>query len=383
MSDPQPQKPPGPRSKLGAPEPSSIPEPSRAPIALVRDGSIVFGSWEGFPGITDLINARKPYHYLIPRFLKRLRLKEWQAIEAGNEDWFLLAVLYDAKFLTMASIDLWNRKEKKKYGFRHIFPGSRFSFPHKFEFTESHATAGGDYLSIRLDPEMNFCGLRASSHSPASRFKKSPAVNRKTLKESFDIDLSFDLTKGNCAPYFVCLPLGVGRAMYSAKILMPCSGAIKVAGREYPFDPWQASGILDDHKGYYPYRLHYDWITGFGMDESGRRIGFNLTDNQVKDQVRYNENRLWIDGAIYPLPPVKITRPYGRESPWNIQDTEGLVDLIFHPEVSHDIQVKLGIAEIDYAGPFGRFEGRLLPPQGESIDVSRLYGMGEDKNVRL
>jgi len=45
--------------------------------------------------------------------------------------------------------------------------------------------------------------------------------------------------------------------------------------------------------------------------------------------------------------------------------------------------VKLGIAEIDYAGPFGRFEGRLRSPSGESIHASMLYGMGEDKNVRM
>lgn len=349
----------------------------------MRDGFTIFGSWEGLPKATDIIDSRQPYRYPIPRFLKRLRLKEWQAIEAGNDDWFLLAVLYDAKFITMAAVDIWNRKEKKKYGFRHIFLGSRFSFPHNFEFTESHATAGGDHLSIRLDPEMNFLGLRAFSQKRQPLFSKGPTSGRKTLRESFDIDLKFDLSVGGCAPYFVCLPLGANRAMYSTKILMPCSGKIEVAGREYAFDPSRASGILDDHKGYYPYRLHYDWVTAFGVDDFGRRLGFNLTDNQVKDQIRYNENRLWIDKAIYPLPPVKITRPYGRESPWIIQDTEGMVDLIFHPEVSHDIQLKLGIAEIDYAGPFGRFEGRLLSPEGESIDVSRLYGMGEDKSVRL
>lgn len=60
-----------------------------------------------------------------------------------------------------------------------------------------------------------------------------------------------------------------------------------------------------------------------------------------------------------------------------------MVDLIFHPEVSHDIKVKLGIAEIDYAGPFGRFEGRLRTPAGEVVNASIMYGMGEDKSVRL
>lgn len=352
--------------------PSSGPASGTSPPeALVRDGSIVLGSWNGIPGAMNLLDIRHPYHYPLPRFLKRLRLKEWQAIEAGDDDWFLLAVLYDAKFLTMAAVDIWDRKEKKKYGFRHIFPGSRFSLPNNLGFSETRATAEGDHISIRVDPEMSCLNLRASSRS------------RKRSRESFELDLRFDLSREACAPFSVCHPLGLNRAMYSTKILMPCSGRITLAGSEHDFDPASASGILDDHKGFYPYRLHYDWITGFGIDGSGRRIGFNLTDNQVKDQVRYNENRLWIDTVAHPFPPVKITRPYGRESAWVIQDTEGMVDLLFHPEVSHDIQVKLGIAQIDYAGPFGRYEGRLRTPAGEVINASILYGMGEDKSVRL
>jgi hypothetical protein len=45
--------------------------------------------------------------------------------------------------------------------------------------------------------------------------------------------------------------------------------------------------------------------------------------------------------------------------------------------------MNLGIADVDYAGPFGRFEGSLKSSSGEKIDVSKLYGMGEDKNLRL
>jgi len=349
-----------------------------APEALVNsDGSIVLGSWNGIPGKANLIDAERPYHYPLPYFLKRLRLKEWRAVQAGDENWFLCAVLYDAKFISMASLDLWDRKGKKKAGFRRTFPGSRFSMPQNFGASETHASAGGDYLSIRLDPEKGFLGIKAFSRS------KIPGGGARSGGDAIHLDLRFDLSQGACSPFSVCLPLGLNKAMYSTKILMPCSGTLFSSGREHHFDPANATGILDDHKGYYPYRLHYDWITGFGMDGSGRRIGFNLTDNQVKDQARYNENRLWVGNVVHPLPPVKITRPYGVESPWNIQDTEGMVDLVFHPEVSHDIKVKLGVAEIDYAGPFGRFEGRLRSPSGESIEASRLYGMGEEKRVRL
>ncbi len=352
-------------------QPGASPEGRAAPEVLVREGVIAYGSWLGAPGAANLIDAARPYHNPLPRFIKRLRLKEWRAVQAGDEEWFLCAVLYDAKFMSMASVDLWDKVNKKKYGFRNIFPGSRFSMPPDLGFSETHANSGSSRVSIGVDPKAGLLHLKASSHPHGAG------------TDAFALDLDFDSSGAACASFSVCLPLGLNRAMYSTKMLMPCSGTLSVGDRAHRFEGASASGAFDDHKGYYPYRLHYDWVTGFGVDEAGRRVGFNLTDNQVKDQVRYNENRLWIGKDIYPLPPVKITRPYGEESPWNIQDTEGMVDLVFQPEVAHDIQIKLGIAEIDYFGPFGRFEGRLRSPSGDVVNASILYGMGENKSVRL
>ncbi|MDX9826121.1 MAG: DUF2804 domain-containing protein [Spirochaetia bacterium] len=342
-----------------------------APPALVQDGALVLGSWEGIPGKANLIDVRRPYHYPLPRFLSSTRIKEWQAIQAQDADTFIFAVLYDAKYLGMASIDIWDKRGKKKAGFRHNFPGRRFSLPASLEKTETAFRSGSSELSISIDLQAGRMRLLASSRP------------RKTSDSSFEADLSFDLSKEESSAFSVCLPLGLHRAMYSTKILMPCSGRLVMEGETRRFEKETALGILDDHKGYYPYRLHYDWVTGFGVEDSGRRVGFNLTDNQVKDQQRYNENRLWIGSAIHTLPPIRITRPYGRAEPWIIQDTEGMVDLIFHPEVPHDISMSLGLADIDYAGPFGRFEGSLRSSSGEKINVSKLYGMGEDKNLRL
>ena len=338
-----------------------------APERLVLDGSTLFGSWLGIPGRANLIDAR-PYPFPLPRAVKRLRLKEWQAIQAGDSEWFLMAVLYDAKFTSMASLDVWNRREKRSYGFRRLFPGSRFSLPESLERGETSIGSPGDRLSIATDMAAGTLTLEAHSKS-----RKAP----------LDLALRFDLAPGKCFPSSACMPLGLNRAIYSTKILLPCSGTIVAGGPAHHLDPASASGILDDHKGYYPYRLHYDWVTGFGVDASGRRIAFNLTDNQVRDQAAYNENRLWTDGRVDALPPVKITRPNGPGSPWIIQDTEGMVDLVFHPEAAHQIKVRLGLAEIDYEGPFGRFEGELRAATGEMVDASPLFGMGEDKHVRM
>ena len=170
--------------------------------------------------------------------------------------------------------------------------------------------------------------------------------------------------------------------MYTTKVLMPMKGSFKVGDEGYVFDGADSMGILDDNKGFYPYHLAYDWVTGFGLDAKGRRVGFNLVDNGVKDQDRYNENVLWINSRMYVLPPVRITRPNGLEADWIIQDMEGMVDLAFKPEKQNDIVMDMIVAKADYHGPYGCFSGALKTPEGERIEVENLYGMGEKKYLR-
>ena len=340
-----------------------------APERLVEGGSIIPGSWRGFPGNANLIDVHRPYHYPLPRSVKNLRLKEWQAIQAGDDRWFVFAVLYDAKLLSMASIVLYDRVLKRDFGFRHLFPGSRFSLPPRLMDSDCGIRNSHDRLHFSMDRTARRLDISASSYGK----RRTP----------LSIELSLDLAAADSAPFSVCLPLGLNRAMYSTKILMPCSGRLAAGDAVHEFSPDSASGILDDHKGFYPWQMHYDWVTGFGIDRKGRRVGFNLTDNQVKDQERWNENRLWIDGTVHTLPPVKITRPYGRQEAWIIHDTEGMVDLTFIPESKQEIRVNLGLADIDYAGPFGHFEGSLRSSEGDAIDARKLFGMGEEKNLRL
>jgi len=163
---------------------------------------------------------------------------------------------------------------------------------------------------------------------------------------------------------------------------MPMEGEFSVGGESHRFEGPSSMGIIDDHKGYYPYRLRYDWVTGFGADAKGRRVGFNLTDNQVRDQVRYNENCLWINNKVWPLPPVKMTRPQGPAGDWIIQDTEGMVDLVFVPELANDLRFNLGILESDYNGPLGGFRGFVSNGEGEKIQADQLYGAGEREYLR-
>jgi hypothetical protein len=342
-------------------------EPS--PECIVEKGAFALGRFGTPFRRANMLDVSHPFHYPIPRILKNWRLKEWQAYQFGDQRWFFFASLHNAKVCSLVLFIAYDRERKKRYLIRRFIPGGIF------RFTESLSGSNVYYRGARTLLE-SACDFDSGSiRFTVMRGSRDP-------ERRFSGRFHFSCLPKVSAPNVVCLPLGLNRAMYSTKILMPMEGEFSVGGESHRFEGPSSMGILDDNKGYYPYRLRYDWLTGFGIDAKGRRMGFNLTDNQVRDQTRYNENCLWINNKVWPLPPVKVTRPQGSSGDWIIQDTEGMVDLIFTPEVSNDVRFNLGVIESDYHGPLGSFRGFVANGEGEKIQAELLYGVGEKEYLR-
>ncbi|GAB1431683.1 DUF2804 domain-containing protein [Spirochaetota bacterium] len=337
------------------------------PKRIVEDGEFVYGCFSGPPEFANMLDIKRPYNYPLPRFIKDFRCKEWKAFQFGDKRWFFFAVFYEAKTFGLAQFNAFDKETNKSFEIKHFLPLSGFGIKNHLDgerlvFRKNHSK-----ISMFFDLNDGLISLEA---------RQAPRKGYKGFRGQFQ----FAYNSRQVGPSSVCLPLGINRAMYSTKALMPMQGWFKAGDERYELSSPSAMGIFDDHKGYYPYNLHYDWVTGFGLDSKGRRAGFNLTDNQVRDQKQYNENVLWINSRVFPLPPIKVTRPNGVDEAWHIQDTEGLVDLLFKPKKKNRIKMNLLAFSVDYNGPFGSFEGTLRSPDGsEKIDVKDMFGMGEDK----
>jgi hypothetical protein len=324
-----------------------------------------------------MLGVDKAYLYPVPKILKNIRLKEWQAYQFGDSRWFFFCTIYNAKFITFVEFQAYERSTKKRFIARKFFPGSKIPVPAtlfgssmRYSGSRMHLAFSADLKTAPSGRQYGKIGIEASS---SDRMGIPKFEGKFTL--AYDSDI--------LTPNVVCLPFGLNRSMYSAKMLLPMEGWFRTAGSRTVFSGRDALGIMDDHKGYYPWQLRYDWVTGFGVDASGRKIGFNLTDNQVRDQTRNNENCVWIDGELWPLPPVKVTRPNGAAGEWIIQDMEGLVDLVFAPEAANDMRIRAIAVELDYHGPFGSFRGQLGNGAGSLVDASIFFGMGEQKYLRI
>jgi hypothetical protein len=105
--------------------------------------------------------------------------------------------------------------------------------------------------------------------------------------------------------------------------------------------------------------------------------------NQTRETHRNNENALWVNGRLSPLPPVRITMPEGIESAWIIQDVEGMVDLVFTPKEMYKSGANLFITRAEFDMPMGYYNGMLVSAEGEQIQVRNLWGMGEKIYLRV
>jgi hypothetical protein len=184
-------------------------------------------------------------------------------------------------------------------------------------------------------------------------------------------------------PMAVSLSFAEQRPLYVFKAMTEVRGDIVFEGRHISLDPEQCSGVFCDCKGFFPYRLRETLCGGMGFDGEGRRFGFHIVENQTRETHKNNENALWVNGRLSPLPPVRITMPEGIDSAWTIQDVEGMVDLVFTPKESHKSGANFFITCAEFDMPMGYYNGMLVSAEGERIQVRNLWGMGEKIYLRV
>ncbi len=339
------------------------------PASLVERGRVRFGTFSGPIPDVNLIDA-KPWSLPVPRPLRALRLKEWQAFQLGNRRYFVLVALFNAKLLALAQVKVYDREQRRKFVFERKLPGWALSAPRNLLDSQMRWTGGGATIEFRnrlaaqrIDIAID---IPASAELPA-------------LRGAVTVDAQ------GCEPEVVSIPFAENRGMYSHKACLAPTGALEFGDRQIVFAPGDSYLLMDDHKGYYPPVMRWDWVTGGGVDERGRRIGFNLTRNDSIDPARYNENCLWIDGRVHLLGPVRfVRRPELQPEIWEVRDADGgdEVEVDFEIELDGHVRVNALIAESRYRGPFGAVRGRLRGPGGELVRVDGMFGMGEDFYLR-
>lgn len=315
-----------------------------APLKLVVDGEYQLGCFNTPVQQANLLDVKSTGAFPVPRALKFIQLREWQAFQIKNEDYFVMIAIYNAKKISLVQFIVYNLKTKAKVKYEKKCMSWNLSVPDTLY--NSSASYTSDDFNIKVEHDLNTHKLDIDVRIEG--FEGLPFVEAK-FSAVHDTE--------RYQPMVVCNPFSSEAVMYSHKCLMPVQGSLTLGAQVISFPHSESQLIIDDHKGYYPYVTTYDWVTGLGTTPDHKLIGFNLTNNQVIEQEKYNENCLWLDGQLYPLPPITISRPNGHTDTWHITDAHDMVQLEFTPVTHTSVRVNYFVICSEYEGPYGYYSG--------------------------
>jgi len=346
-----------------------------APIASpIQDGKPVIGTWNKAFEKVDLLEIQRPFKHPLLRGIREQRIKEWQCFTVQNESILLEAIFCNFKLYRMAQILLFDKESRKKFVFRKVRLGSGWHLPRSLSNSYVDSRSARFFFHIHTWLDADTINLDVNIDAVNSLTRKTPALT---------IHLAYNVNSQEVTPMAVSLGFSERRIMYAFKALAPVRGHMVFGGKHIIMKQEACSGFFSDYKGFFPFQMHSTMCNAMGFDEEKRRFGFHIAENQTKETNKNNENALWVNGKLTPLPPVLITMPNGPEETWVIQDVEGMVDLTFTPKEPNRLGTNFIFAKSDFNAPLGIFNGMLVNSEGEQIHIKNLFGMGEKLFLRV
>lgn len=344
----------------------SVPVPKSM---TTEDGQSIFGTFDKEFEEMDLLRLKKPTH--APQCLNRLKLTLWEATEVHLKNGVLLAVVCDMGLFGKTLNIFYDKRTKKVYTW------------------DTNLRSKDTIIAPNLLRGSVADGKTPLSHVKyVNHFEKGMCHLRGRHKNDTDsIEYDFKL-KRLSKPSVVSIPFGKNRPLYSQKDFFKAEGSLTINGEKMCTDG-DSVAIVDDHRGYYPRKSHYDWVTTMGRQEiSGEKkfFAFNLTRNQSLNQDRYNENLIWFEKETSLLPPVNFTRTpetknFDGYAEWLIRDEHDMVNIKFKVYGISPMIVHAFVVNIDYYVAFGELEGYVRDEDGNKYILDGMMGMGEDKTL--
>lgn len=363
------------------------------PESMVDENGIcAFGTFDKEFEKMDLVKLKKPTS--LPNCFNRLKLTLWEATEVHLKNGVLLAVVCDMGIFGKTLNVFYDKRTKKVYCWdTNLKSKDTVIAPNLINGAVAEGKTPVSHVRYVNDFQDGKCHLKGQHTGKClitvpQKDKTIVAAIKENYGEA-TIEYDFTLTRLS-KPCVASIPFGKNRPLYSQKDFFKAEGRLVIKGEEMLTDE-DSAAIVDDHRGYYPRRAHYDWVTTMGkcnVDGAEKWLAFNLTRNQSIDQEKYNENILWLEGKTSILPPITFTRnPESKDfkdySEWIVKDEHDMVNLNFkvynmNPMIMHAL-----VVNIDYYVAYGELEGYIRDEDGKKYVLDGMLGMGEDKTLLL
>lgn len=342
-----------------SPRRQTVPTPKQ----LVTEGKAVFGTFDKEFESIELLTCVDPIHRYFPNRFNRFRLTLWEACEVHLDNGVLLAAVSDMGLFGMILHVFFDKRTQKVYSWKQLLKRSSTTIaPNLLGGSISEASTKKAAIRFVNQFEAGHCRVEGAHSS-----------------EGLALEYAFELERVSL-PCVVSIPFGPNRPLYTQKDLFRAKGSLRLNDERFTATD-QTTAVVDDHKGYYPYKAHYDWLSTMGR-RGEEYFGINLTCNQSIDQENYNENMIWLQGAISPLPPITFT--HNEDSTlWQVRDQHDMVNVTFTRADQFHMGVNAGLIKIDYAIAFGELSGYVRDLDGKQYVLDGMMGIGEDKTLRF
>lgn len=342
-----------------------------APVSPVSDGRPVFGTFSGPFRTFNIRGIKRPFGDLpLPAFLTDWRVMEILRFYFCDSSYIGEIELFDGGYFSFMETVLWNRKTGRRFAYRRLLPPSFMQLPHKPASSITACRTRKRYLRILT---------RLEKHHLLADFDFVGSDHRPPLSGHLEMHVTSDAS--------VCMstvtPWEVRRRCEAAmQTAGPLDGFINTGFEVHEIDPSGGVGYFDVRQAHYSLRTKSSLVIGLGKLD-GRTVSFQLGNPVSGEEMKYNDNVLFVDNVMTPLPPVRITRPDGVAGAWVIQDTESMVDLVFTPISDSIRHMSAFVVRTSYHTVYGSFEGVLLTASGEKITLRGFPGVGKKILLRI
>jgi hypothetical protein len=334
----------------------------------VEDGKPVQGTWTSAFEKVDLLSIYRPYPFPLPYFVLDLRLKEWHTFTTQNDEVWLDVVIADFKFFSFLEIVFFDKRGKEKMSVFKMLPFSAWKIPQSLNDNAFEYIGAGFAFNVY-------------DHIDSQNITLDISVDAAIERPAFTVHIEFEINIHKATPLAVNLLLAENRCMYVFKAACGVNGQIVFGDKTIELDSETADGFFQDYKGFIPYRARYSNCRGSGIDAKGQHFSFSLGEHITKKLNVNNENALWVEGSLTPLPPVRITEAEPGEV--FIQDLEGMVDLNFKVIENSETNVDFIFINMEHKNPAGYFNGMLMTRNGEKLFIRNVFGAVEFFDFRL
>jgi hypothetical protein len=342
-----------------------------APDYPVVNGVPSFGSYVGAFGHFDIRGMKRPFgDFPIPRFISGVRIMENMRFLFCDANNIGEIEIFNARYFSFMETTLWNRNTSKRIAYRRLVPPRVLKIPLSFDNGITACRVPGRFVKIHTRLQKGV--IHADFDFIGSDFRPP-----------FEGRLEMSLNAPGAASLSSLLPYKVKRrCLASYQHVAPLHGWLGTRYDDHQIKNEEGIGFFDVRKAYYSLRTKSSNLIGMSRAD-GRLVSFQLGSSVSGDASRYNDNVLFVDGRAWPLPPVRITRPYGVTGEWVIQDTESMVDLLFTPVSDSPRRLSAFVVRTDYHTVYGTFDGVLLTGDGEKIAIRSVPGIGKKIRLRI